>query len=134
MTNLILLFICSNSFMRSQDFLIRLKVYDREDLPVELQEKLAEFLATLLEIFAISTKIIKGGSGGRIIQFAKKVLLGKDEKLQGLVSKLEKLCQSEYRLVGVEILTESKKTGRVVEVMSMMLSEASMTVRETMSR
>lgn len=83
-----------------------------------------------MEILARSTKVIKGGSGGRILRFAKNVLLGNDEKLQGLVTKLEKLCQSEHRLVGVETLTESKKTGRLVEGISVTLTETSMAVNE----
>lgn len=105
-------------------------MYNREDLPTELQQKLAEILALLLEILARSTKVIKCGSGGRILQFAKNVLLGKDEKLQGLVNKLEKLCQSENRLVGAETLTESKKTGRAVESMAMTLTETSLVVQD----
>jgi hypothetical protein len=109
-------------------------VYNREDLSAELQQKLAEILALLLEIFSRSTKVIKGGSGGRITQFAKNILLGKDDKLQDLVTSLEKLCQSEHRLVGSETLIESKKIGRAVENIAITLTGTSLVVQENSSK
>jgi hypothetical protein len=67
--------------------------------------------------------VVKGGSLGRVLKFAKNVLLGNDEALQGLVTKLDKLCQSESRLVNAETFTESKKTGRIVESVAMTVTE-----------
>ena len=64
------------------------------------------------------------------MQFAKNILLGNDEKLQGLVAKLGKMTESEARLVGAETLTESRKTGRQVETMSLTITETSMAVHE----
>ncbi|KAH8425286.1 uncharacterized protein LDX57_003044 [Aspergillus melleus] len=117
-------------FVTLKDFLVRLQVYNREDLPSELQAKLAEILATLLEIFARSTKVVRGGSLGRVLHFTKNILLGRDETLQGLVGRLEKQCQSEHRLVGAETLTESKKTGKAVAGIAMTVTETSMAVQE----
>jgi hypothetical protein len=114
----------------SQDFLVRLTVYNREDLPIKLREKLAEILAVLLEIFAQSTKLVMGGSRRRVLQFSKNALLGNDEKLRGLVTKLEKMTQSEAQLVGAETLIESKKTGRRVDSISVTLTETSMAVQD----
>jgi hypothetical protein len=114
----------------SQDFLVRLTVYNREDLPIKLREKLAEILAVLLEIFAQSTKLVMGGSRRRVLQFSKNALLGNDEKLRGLVTKLEKMTQSEAQLVGAETLIESKKTGRRVDGISVTLTETSMAVQD----
>ncbi|PLB46320.1 hypothetical protein P170DRAFT_429441 [Aspergillus steynii IBT 23096] len=113
-----------------KDFLVRLQVYNREDLPSELQAKLAEILATLLEIFARSTKVVRAGSLGRVLAFGKNSLLGRDETLQGLVGKLEKQCQSEHRLVGAETLTESKRTGKAVAGIAVSVTETSMAVKE----
>ncbi|KAI9675313.1 MAG: hypothetical protein M1817_001216 [Caeruleum heppii] len=67
-------------------------VSESYDAIIELLEKLkakklAEILVTLIEIFARSTKVIKSGSKGRLLQYAKNVLVGKDEKLEALVSK-----------------------------------------------
>ncbi|KAK1141293.1 hypothetical protein N8T08_009197 [Aspergillus melleus] len=117
-------------FVTLKDFLVRLQVYNREDLPSELQAKLAEILATLLEIFARSTKVVRGGSLGRVLHFTKNILLGRDETLQGLVGRLEKQCQSEHRLVGAETLTESKKTGKAVAGIAVTVTETSMAVQE----
>ncbi|KAI9045141.1 uncharacterized protein KD926_009555 [Aspergillus affinis] len=117
-------------FITLKDFLVRLQVYNREDLPTELQAKLAEILVTLLEIFARSTKVVRGGSLGRVLHFTKNILLGRDETLQGLVGKLEKQCQSEHRLVGAETLTESKKTGKAVAGIAVTVTETSMAVQE----
>jgi outer membrane murein-binding lipoprotein Lpp len=106
-------------------------VYDRTAVSPELQNKFAEILATLLEIFARSTKIIKGGLGGRVLRFAKNALLGNDQTLQSLVSKLEKLSQSEHRLVGAETLVESKKTGVAINDLSVKLAGASLVVQDS---
>ena len=97
---------------------------------MELRTKFAEILAILLEVFARSTKLIKGGFGGRILKFSKNILLGGDEKLQGLLTKLQKLTESESRLVGAEIFTETKSTGRKMDGLSMTLTETSMAIQE----
>lgn len=113
-----------------KDFLVRLTIYNREGLPSELRDKFAEILATLLEVFARSAKVVKPGFGGRLLSMGKNVLLGSDEKLDDLVSRLDKMTSSESRLVGAETLTESKRTGRKVEEVSLTLTETSMAVVE----
>lgn len=113
-----------------KDFLVRLTVYDREQLPTELQEKLAEILATLLEVFARSTKEVKRGVGGRLVSMGKHVLRGNDKKLDDLVSRLDKMTLGESQLVGVETLTESKRTGRKVDDISVTLIETKTSISE----
>lgn len=49
--------------------------------------------------------------------------LGNDQQLQGSVSKLDKLTQSEDRLVSAETLVETKKTARNVETVQFTLTE-----------
>lgn len=44
-----------------KDFPVQLTVYDRGQLPIELQEKLAEILATLLDVFVRSAKVVRRG-------------------------------------------------------------------------
>jgi hypothetical protein len=87
-------------------------------------------LATLLEVFARSTEVIRGGVKGRPKSMGKNVLRGKDEKLAGLVSKLDRITVSECRLVGAETLTESKRTGRKLDEVSVTITETSMAVAE----
>ena len=71
---------------------------------------------TVIEIFARSTRIIKNGSVmSRLKTFGKNVLLGNDTEMQDLVAKLDKLTQSEHKLVGAESLMEVKRTGRLVD-------------------
>lgn len=106
-----------------KDFTVRLKVYNREDLSNELREKLTEILTTVIEIFARSTKVIKDGVLNRLKSFGKNVLLGNDQKMQGLMGKLDKLTESEGRLVGAETLVEAKRTGRNVEAVQVTLTE-----------
>ena len=97
---------------RRQDFTVRLKVYDREDISGDLQEKLAESLTTLIEIFALSTRLLKEK---RVVKFFKNVFIGNDAKIQAAVERLAKLVKSEDSLVGAETLTETKKTGRAID-------------------
>jgi fungal STAND N-terminal Goodbye domain len=82
-----------------KDILVRLSVYDQGEVSSELQEKLAEILAALLEVFARPAKVIKGG---RLLSMGRNVLVGRDEKLTALVTKLDKMTVSESGLVGAE--------------------------------
>lgn len=113
---------------------MRLKIYTREKLEPHLQGKFAEILAILLQVFRRSTKLIKNGTLGRVLQFTKNVLLGRDEKLQGLVDQLEKLCQGQQRLVAAETLTEVKRTGHTVEGIDMTLGDTKTIVQDTNTR
>ena len=82
-------------------------------------------------MFGQSTKIIKSGTRGRLLHFSKNVLLGQDETLQELVSKLDKLCQGEHRLVSAETLMEVKRTGHTVDGVDMALTETKTMVEDT---
>jgi tetratricopeptide (TPR) repeat protein len=103
-------------------------MYSREQISSELSDKLSEILVTLVEIFALSTKVIKGG---RLLKFTRNVLLGSDDKIQASIGKLVQLTKTEASLVGAETLTESKRTGRVVDDMSVTVASTNVTVQET---
>jgi tRNA A37 threonylcarbamoyladenosine biosynthesis protein TsaE len=103
-------------------------VYSREQISSELSNKLSEILVTLIEIFALSTKAIKGG---RLLKFSRNVLLGNDDKIHVSVSKLDNLTKTEASLVGAETWTESKRTGRVVDDVSVTVTSTNITVQET---
>ncbi|BCS12767.1 NACHT and TPR domain protein [Aspergillus luchuensis] len=116
------------------DFLVRLAIYDGSRMSDALQAKVVDILATLLEIFGQATKIVRAGLRGRILQFTKNTLLGSDKTLQGLVSKLDRLCQTEHQLVGAETLGETKKTNLAVENLSAVLNGASLVLEDNHGR
>lgn len=103
-------------------------MYSSAQISRELSNKLSDILVTLIEIFALSTKAIKGG---RLLKFARNVLLGSDDMIQASVSKLDNLTKTEASLVGAETLTESKRTGRLVGDMSVTVTSTNVTVQET---
>jgi hypothetical protein len=111
-----------------QDFTVRLCVYSREQISKELSGQLSDILVTLIEIFALSRKAIKGG---RFLKFARNVLVGSDDKIQAAVGKLAKLTATEDRLVGAETLTETKRTGRAVDDVAVTVISTNITVQET---
>jgi hypothetical protein len=111
-----------------QDFTVRLCVYSREQFSKELSGQLSDILVTLIEIFALSRKAIKGG---RFLKFARNVLVGSDDKIHAAVGKLAKLTATEDRLVGAETLTETKRTGRAVDDVAVTVISTNITVQET---
>ncbi|KAL4931965.1 NACHT and TPR domain protein [Aspergillus undulatus] len=111
-----------------KDFTIRLKAYSKESISEDLGDKLADILVTLLEIFALSTKAIRRG---RLLKFTRNFLLGDNDAIKAAVGKLDDLTRVEAHLVGAETLTESKRTGRVVDDISVTVSATSATVTKT---
>ncbi|KAL2832224.1 NACHT and TPR domain protein [Aspergillus pseudoustus] len=111
-----------------KDFTIRLKAYSRESISADLGEKLSDILVTLIEIFALSTKTIRRG---RLLKFTRNFLLGNDDAIQAAMGKLDKLTRVEDSLVGAETLTESKRTGRVVDDIEVTVTATNTTVVET---
>ncbi|KAL2871688.1 NACHT and TPR domain protein [Aspergillus lucknowensis] len=111
-----------------KDFTIRLKAYSKESISEDLSDKLSDILVTLIEIFALSTKTIRRG---RLLKFTRNFLLGNDDAIQAAMGKLDKLTRVEAHLVGAETLTESKRTGRVVDDVSVTVTSTNAIVRET---
>lgn len=83
-------------------------MYTQEDISAELTEKLARILATLVKIFARTTKIIKSAVSGRFRQMGKNIIFGHDKKLDEMVAKLKAMTESETQLVGAESRTDVK--------------------------
>lgn len=83
---------------------------------------------TLLEVFALSTKSIRRG---RLLKFARNIALGSEDAIQAAMGKLDELTRVEAHLVGAETLIESKRTGRVVDDISVTVNAASASVTET---
>ncbi|KAH8695196.1 NACHT and TPR domain protein [Talaromyces proteolyticus] len=111
-----------------KDFTIRLKTYSRETISEDLSNKISEILVTLITIFALATKTVRRG---RLLKFTRNILLGSNDAIQASMNKLDKLTRVEAGLVGAETLTESKRTGRVVDNMSVTINTTNSTVMET---
>jgi hypothetical protein len=93
-----------------------------------MSDKLSDILITLMEVFALSTKTIRRG---RLLKLTRNFLLGNDDDIQAAMAKLDKLTKIESHLVGAEALVESKKTGRIVDNISLGVTATSATVTET---
>ncbi|KAJ5415509.1 NACHT and TPR domain protein [Penicillium sp. CMV-2018d] len=111
-----------------QDFTVRLSAYTQEAIPEALNDKLSDIIVTLIEIFALSSKTIRRG---RLLKYARNILLGNDDAIQAAMVRLDKLTQVEAKLVGAETLAESKRTGRVVDGISVTVNATNTNVLET---
>ena len=110
------------------DFTVRLQIYDRQNLSPQLRMKLAEVLATLLEIFALARRLIKRG---RTIGYLHNLTLGADKEIQKSIDKLSRLTQSEDRLVGAEVHNEVTKHGKALDGISTTLSSTHLEVLQS---
>ncbi|KAJ5598042.1 NACHT and TPR domain protein [Penicillium hordei] len=111
-----------------QDFTVRLSTYTQEAISEALSDKLSDIIVTLIEIFALSSKTIRRG---RLLKYARNILLGNDDAIGAAMVRLDKLTQVEAKLVGAETLTESKRAGRVVDGISMTINATNAKVLET---
>ncbi|KAL6234540.1 hypothetical protein BDW75DRAFT_241045 [Aspergillus navahoensis] len=112
-----------------QDFTVRLNVYTQEAISEALSDKLSDIIITLVEILALSSKTIRRG---RLLKFTRNVLLGnEDDAIQATMARFDKITRVEASLVGAETLTESKRTGRVVDDISVTVNATNATVLET---
>lgn len=94
---------------------MRLEVHSREQISESLSAKLADILATLIDIFALSRKEIKSG---RVRSFVKIMSAGTNPKIGDAIAKLARLTAGEDRLVGAETLAEVKQSGRTLDTVS----------------
>ncbi|KAF7128696.1 hypothetical protein CNMCM5793_003547 [Aspergillus hiratsukae] len=111
-----------------QDYTIRLGAYTQEAISEALSDKLSDIFVTLIEIFALSLKTIRRG---RLLKFTRNIFLGNNDAILAAMERLDKLTRVEANLVGAETLTESKRTGRVVDGMSATVNTINTTVMET---
>jgi hypothetical protein len=120
-------------FTEVKDFTTRLSVHARQNISRELRGIVTEILTSLIYICDLSAKLIKDG---RVLKYFKGVLLGEDEKIQGELGKLRRLTESEERMVGALTLSETTRTGKVVDGVSVTVTDISLSmneVREQMS-
>ena len=110
-----------------QDFTVRLKVYNRERISLELSFKLTKVLTTLLEILALARKVIKRG---RFLGFMRNVVL-RDKEIQGPIDKLARLTESEDRLVGAETHSEVTRQGETLDGIASALSSTHIAVMQS---
>lgn len=120
-------------FTEVKDFTTRLSVHARQNISQELRGIVTEILVSLIYICDLSAKLIKDG---RVMKYFKGVLLGKDQRIQAELSKLRSLTESEERMVGALTLSETTRTGKVVDGVAVTVTDMSLTmneVREQMS-
>ena len=90
-------------FATLEDFTNRLAEYTRGKIGQQLQKSVVAILTCLLQIIGRAEKTIKRG---RIKEYFAATFFGKDEKVQALVDRLNKLLDTEERLV-ISILYSS---------------------------
>ncbi|KAF2837374.1 NACHT and TPR domain protein [Patellaria atrata CBS 101060] len=115
-------------FETLRHFTVRLKIYNQEELSQDMMVKLAEVLATLLEVFALSTKLMQQG---RVKKFVKNLFTGYDEAIGGAMKKLARITETEESLVAAESFINLKRTGRDVEKLTYTTSATASAVNET---
>ncbi|KAG8529667.1 uncharacterized protein KY384_005148 [Bacidia gigantensis] len=97
-------------FAELKDFTMRLKIHTTHTIPAELREVIVNIILSLLRIFDLSAKAIKRG---RVKKYLTGLVLGKDEKVEAELKNLERLTQSEERIVGAltfSTVTQSSRT------------------------
>lgn len=101
-----------------KDFTIRLETYARHSMSSGLKNKMAEILAVVLEILAISQKEMKHG---RLFAFGKSLIKGTNEGKEAL-GKLDKLFDNEKGIVGADTLSEVKGIAVAVDKLNIDVS------------
>ncbi|OBT77456.1 hypothetical protein VF21_05215 [Pseudogymnoascus sp. 05NY08] len=94
-----------------KDFTVRLETYAHHLMSRGLGGKMAEILAVILEILAISQKEMKRG---RLVSFGKSLIGATDEGKEAM-QKLGKLFDSEKGIVGAETLSEVRSIAIAVD-------------------
>ena len=98
-------------FSKLEDFTGRLQEYTRAAVDPKLKRKVVDILTTLLELFARSEKLIKKG---RFKQYMSGTFLGSNEKIVGVMTRLNSLIDTEDRLVGSLVYSTVLKTNETV--------------------
>ncbi|KXH25630.1 NACHT and TPR domain-containing protein [Colletotrichum salicis] len=105
-------------FEQLKDFTVRFKFYVSQDLSPELQDKLAEILVSVFDIFVIAAHEAKTGRLKRYV----KNLFGKGSNVPDAMTKLVSLTEGEERLVLAETSAGVKRSlsneQKLLEMMS----------------
>ena len=102
----------SDLFDEIKDFTSRLTVHTRQSVSNELKGLATEILVSLIDVCGYSAKLIKHG---RVNQYFKRVLLGKDEHIAQELTKLRKLTEREQRMVAALTLSITTHTSSQID-------------------
>jgi len=94
----------------------RIQVHSQASIDPSLWEVLINIVRTILEILARAEKLAKKP---RILEFVSTTFLGKDEKVQGLMSVLKKLTENETRMVLAlvhQTTQQIEKNGELISI------------------
>lgn len=89
-----------------------MRIFSQDHISKTLTQLLCEELAQLIEVFAMTQKAIKHG---RVMGFAKKVFLGRDEKVKVALDDLNRLIADEAIIIGAEQLVRTQSVQRTVD-------------------
>lgn len=93
----------------------RIQVHSQESINPSLRVILIKIVRTILEILGRAEKLTKKR---RIVEFASTTFLGKDEKVQGLMSELKKLSENEFQMVIALVNQTTRRIERNGELIS----------------
>ena len=118
-------------FQEIRAFTTRLTVHTRQNISKELRDIVTEILSTLIKICAMSSKLI---SHGRVGQFLRGVVLGKDETIAAEMANLRRLTEDEEKLVGALTLAGVNQLGLQMGYATNMLGDTQSGVHEVIDK
>lgn len=114
-------------FTEVKEFTTRLSVHAKQNISPELRGIVTQILTTLVTICGMSAKLI---AHGRVGQYFKGVLLGKDEKIQAQLDELRRLTESEERMVGALTLNVVTTSDRKIDQLNIVAVESQVTLND----
>jgi len=114
-------------FDRLEDFTIRLTVHTRRSISLELRGVITGILCSLIKICGHAARLIKTG---RVGEYFKRFLFGKDDEFAHELDSFARLTESEARLVGALTLSVAMETYESVESLQDRMALMMMKVNE----
>lgn len=109
-------------------FTTRLTVHNRQEITPELRSIVIEILCAMIRLCGYAGRLMKHG---RVTEYLKKVYLGKDKEIANEIAILQRLTETEARMVGVLTLSTTTRTEKQVNNAVVVLSEVNATVQDT---
>ncbi|KAI9703104.1 MAG: hypothetical protein M1820_005976 [Bogoriella megaspora] len=98
-------------FDKLQSFTVRVKLHTQQDVSSEMREILVEILSTLLDILALSAQRM---SDGRFRKYLDCALLGRDQRIDDAVARLDRLTNSELLMTVTETLSQVRLSAKTL--------------------
>lgn len=108
-------------------FTTRLTIHAKQEISPELQGIVVEILCALIRICGYAGKLMKHG---RVSEYFKMVYLGKDKEVAKEITTLQRLTETEARIVGALTLSATNRTEKKINSAVVVLSEVNMGVQD----